>query len=514
YKAYSLRLCRPVALKMLTAGRHASEASIVRFQNEAMLAARLQHPNIVPVFDAGEHEGNLYFAMGFVEGAGFKSLIDASTKEAVRDGVRVLARAARALDYAHKRGIVHRDVKPDNILVDLDGEPQLTDFGIAKNVEREVGLTKSGALLGTPAYMAPEQANPTKDKIGPLTDVYSLGATLYHLLTGRPPYKGESPLEILVDLIEKEPEPPQVAAKKAKRPPVDADLATICQKAMEKRASERYASAAALADDLEAWLDDRPIAARPIGATERLKKLVRRNRAAFVGLLVAFSTLMLLAVGFGVVLAVNIDRTSDSLRIIDHQAAVDQATTLERAITTNMKQGRADVVRELVSNLRGDPKLSRIEVVRVDKTLAYTDRSTQGAVQSRMASEKLRDWVKAKKPAMAPKLDMLMSVAVPAMQEMAAPKEPPRFDVDDATWRDLLAKGEMTSREEVIDGKKQLTLMKPIPNGEACQICHGWSGPDAEQPAWDKPAHAGDGYGYDDEAGPGFDPENKIRGVL
>jgi len=516
YKAYSLRLCRFVALKMLTSGRHASEAELVRFQNEAMLAARLSHPNIVPVFDSGEHEGNFYFVMAFVEGSGFGGVIDEKGPDALKRGVRILARVARALDYAHRKGIVHRDIKPDNVLVDADGEPHITDFGIAKNVQRAVSITKRGAMLGTPAYMAPEQANNVLDRIGPPADVYSLGATLYHHLTGRAPFTGDSALAILVQVLEKEPDSPRSVAKKERKRDLDPDLEVICLKAMEKAANQRYATAREMAEDLEAWLEDRPIAARPVGAAERLRKLVRRNRAAFVSLLAVFFTLVFIAVGFGVVMAFNISRTSDSLRANDTQAGIDQARTLERAIIANMKQGRPDVARELVEELRKDESISRIEVVRPNKTLAYRDRSTVQAVADAMRSA---DWAArmAKRENARGAVATASAEGIPRILKLSAEDSPPvKFVYDDAEWRRVLKQTEPVTVVEDVDGTPFLTVLKPIKNGQFCQTCHG----DVLKPE-EVEGGAASPYGDNalygkssaDESAP-YDPRNEIRAVL
>ncbi|TNF36965.1 MAG: serine/threonine protein kinase, partial [Deltaproteobacteria bacterium] len=527
YKAYSLRLCRFVALKMMTSGRHASEAELVRFQNEAMLAARLAHPNIVPVFDSGEHEGNFYFVMAFVEGRGFGDVIADGSDAGLRRGVALLAKVARALDYAHDKGIVHRDIKPDNILVDAHGEPHVTDFGIAKNVQREVSLTKRGAMLGTPAYMAPEQANNILDRVGPPADVYSLGATLYHHLTGRPPFDGPSPLAILVQVLEKEPDSPRQVAKKERKRDLDPDLEVICLKAMEKAADHRYASARAMAEDLEAWLGDRPIAARPVGSAERLRKLVRRNRAAFVASLAVFLTLIFIAVGFGVVMAFNISRTSDSLRANDTQAGIDQARTLERAIIANMKQGRPDVARELVEELRKDETISRIEVVRPNKTLAYRDRSTVDAITKAIRGPGWAERMASRENARAA-VATAAAEAIPRILALSAADTPPqRFEYDDAKWRDVLKQTEPVTVVEDIDGTPFLTVLKPIANGRFCQTCHGDVLSPEEVAGAGGSGYGGSGYGgggYGDGYGdrgygatagaPAWDPRNAIRAVL
>jgi len=480
YKAYSLKLCRFVAVKMMTSGRFASEAETIRFQNEAMLAARLEHPNIVPVYDTGEHEGHLYFVMAFVPGRGLGSLIkdeleakDANTREAILEaGVRALAKCARALEYAHQRGIVHRDIKPDNIIIDAEGEPHITDFGIAKNVQREVSLTKPGAIVGTPQYMAPEQVNSLTERIGPAADVYSLGATLYDLATGCRPFEHDNPIAILLAVLHSLPEPARAQAKKTLGRTLSPDLDLIIQKAMEKRAADRYANAAAMASDLEAYLEDRPVAARPIGAIERTKKLIRRNRAAFAMVVIAALTLITLAVGFGTVLAFNLSATSDSLRVQDTQAGHDQTATLERAITANMIEGRADVVRNLIQKLRESPDVSMMEVVRTDRTLAYSDAGTRNAVAKRIADPALRSAAIAKIPGFDTSLEMVESIAFKRID--AAPKtEGTSFQIDDATWKEVLNTRQPVARVEDINGVPHLTVLRPIPNGPTCQICHG-----------------------------------------
>jgi len=512
FLAYSLKLCRQVAVKMMTSGRFASEAEIVRFQNEAMLAARLEHPHIVPVYDSGEHDGNLYFVMGFVEGTGFGVIIDAqaTAKKAgeraefhLERGLKILAKSARALDFAHRRGIVHRDVKPDNIIVDAHDEPHVTDFGIAKNVQREISITKPGAIVGTPTYMAPEQANNIADRIGPAADVYSLGATLYHLATGRAPFEGPTALAILIAVLQKLPDPPKGVAKKTLGRDLPEDLETIILKAMEKRASDRYESARAFAEDLESYLADKPVSARPVGAGERLKKLLRRNRAAFAMAMVAVVTLVFMAVGFGTVLAFNLSRTSDTLWAQDEQSGRDQAATLERAIVANMVEGRADIVRSLVDKLRKDPKVTKIEVVRTDKTLAYIDDATRAAIGQRLIDPEVRRLISAKNPGFDKQIAMLESVAFANIDASVA-VDAPTFQYDDAKWRELLKQREAVAEVVDIDGVPHLTVLKPIPNGPTCQFCHG---PVVES--------AADANPYANMYGPkNPDPENRTRAVL
>ena len=472
YKAYSLRLCRMCALKVMIAGQHASAVEIVRFQNEAMLAARLQHPNIVAVFDAGEIDGQFFFVMEYVEGRSLTDLIQDNTEESLRIGLRAMAGVARALHYAHSKGIVHRDIKPDNILIDEQGQPHITDFGIAKSVEADANMTAAGALVGTPAYMSPEQMNGEIAAIGPLSDVYSAGATLYHLCAGRPPFMDSTPLALIAKALMDEPESPRDVARQGLQRDLPLDLETICLHAIEKKASDRYASAEALADDIEAHLEDRPISARPIGSAERLQKLIRRNRAAFVGAAVVFSTLLVVGLSFGIILAFNIQKTSDSLRSHDTRAAIDQAGTLATSIKVNMLQGRADVVRELVSGLCEDSKLSRVEVVRTDRTYAYTDLATRGQVAKRLADPDRFTRILEKWPALKNSLQEVQETAFVNI-DANEKADSGLYDYERSAWNDLLKAAETVTRTERVGGEPMLTVLQPLENGEQCQACHG-----------------------------------------
>jgi eukaryotic-like serine/threonine-protein kinase len=271
YKARQVSLKRTVALKMILAGDFSSPAMIQRFQTEAEAAARLEHPNIVPVFEIGAHEGHHYFSMGFVEGG---SLTRAMTrgKFGSRRATELMMKVAQAVHHAHQRGILHRDLKPGNILLDATGEPHVADFGLAKLLEQDSALTQSFALMGTPSYMAPEQAAGEARQATTAVDIYSLGAIFYELLTGRPPFTGGSALEILVQAREREPAPLQSLS-----PEVDRDLGVICLKCLEKDPQRRYLSAAAFADDLDRWLSSEPIQARRTTLPERAWKWARRK---------------------------------------------------------------------------------------------------------------------------------------------------------------------------------------------------------------------------------------------
>jgi eukaryotic-like serine/threonine-protein kinase len=271
YKARQLSLNRPVALKMIKAARFASPDEVRRFQNESEAVARLDHPNILPVFEVGQYEDQHYFSMKLIAG---ESLDKRPTHylSDPRRAAELLWITAGAIHHAHQRGILHRDLKPANILVDAEGQPHVTDFGLAKRVEGDSDLTRSGAILGTPAYMAPEQASGKRGSVTTSTDVYGLGAIFYVLLTGKAPFGGDSVVDTLEQVRERLPEPPRKKNRHVPR-----DLEVICLKCLEKDARRRYASADALAGDLKRWLAGKPIMARPVGNAARFWMWCRRN---------------------------------------------------------------------------------------------------------------------------------------------------------------------------------------------------------------------------------------------
>jgi eukaryotic-like serine/threonine-protein kinase len=290
YRAEQTNLRREVALKMIRPSLLAGEREVARFRAEAEAAASLSHPNIVPIYEIGEHEGQHYYTMELVEGGTLARRMG-RLRERPREAVELLRKVALAIHAAHQRGILHRDLKPGNILVDEAGEPHVTDFGLAKQMEEDGGLTLSGQIMGTPNYMAPEQVAGGAG-LTTAADVHALGAILYEVLTGEPPYRGESVLEVLRQVVEDEPRAPRSMSGK-----VDRDLSTIALKCLRKDPRERYASAQGLANDLGCWLRGEPIGAREVGSWEKGVKWVRRKpyHAAAAGL----ALLLLLTFGIG-----------------------------------------------------------------------------------------------------------------------------------------------------------------------------------------------------------------------
>jgi TolB-like protein/Tfp pilus assembly protein PilF len=289
FRARQKSLNRTVALKVISLGQWASKAHLKRFRLEAEAAARLEHPGIVPIHEVGERDGSCYFSMKFVEGG---QLDEVAMREpmSIRRAVELIAKVAHTVHYAHEHGILHRDIKPGNILLDAKGEPHLTDFGLARLVESESSVTHTLDVLGTPSYMAPEQAVGNNAAVSSATDVYGLGAVLYQLLTYRPPFAGGATYETIKLLLDTEPRQPRLL-----NPKVDRDLSTICLKCLEKDPKHRYSSALGLAEDLERWLKHEPIQARRTGVFARGRKWVRRNPTS--ALLAA--SLVALAAGSG-----------------------------------------------------------------------------------------------------------------------------------------------------------------------------------------------------------------------
>jgi WD40 repeat protein/serine/threonine protein kinase len=377
FKARHLKLNRLVALKMLSDGSYAGADRLARFRVEAEAVARLQHPNIVQIYEVGEHDGLPYFAMEFVDGGNLARELN-GTPRAAKKAAALIETLARAIHYAHERNIVHRDLKPANILLsnvkcqmsnvknppdkalDLGHlTPKIADFGLAKRLDVEQGQTESGAIMGTAGYMAPEQAAGKSKAIGPAADVYSLGAILYEVLTGRPPFIGESTLDTLQQVLVADPVPPSRL-----QPRVPRDLETICLKCLQKEPKKRYGSALELAEDLSRFGNAQPIHARPVGAAERLWRWCRRNPTV-ASLLAAVATLLVAAATVATVAAVLFrqaqtlaedkagaeTRARDQLErsLYDNHIAV-----AERELTLNQDVDRAEqLLAECRPDLRG-----------------------------------------------------------------------------------------------------------------------------------------------------------------
>lgn len=294
YKARQRELNRTVALKLMVSGPLASPAEVRRFRGEATAAGTLQHSNVVAIHEVGEHEGRQFFSMDYVDGKSLSDIVRRTPLPAAR-AARYVKIIAEAVHYAHERGILHRDLKPHNVLIDQNDQPRITDFGLAKQIQVDSDLTVSGAVLGTPSYMPPEQAAGRRREIGPASDVYSLGAILYDSITGRPPFRADTPIDTLRQVLDAEPAPPRLLNRKVPR-----DLETICLKCLAKEKQQRYATARELAEDLERFLQGEPIRARPAGRTERLWRWARRKPT--VASLLSATAVLLLLMAFSAVL--------------------------------------------------------------------------------------------------------------------------------------------------------------------------------------------------------------------
>jgi WD40 repeat protein len=404
YRARQVSLGRTVALKMILAGDLASASDVQRFRNEAEAAALMDHPNIVPIYEVGARGGWHYFSMALVEGGSLAQLLGRGgwtmgTKDDCRRAARLIATVARAVHYAHQRGILHRDLKPGNVLLQAQGlqplgfEPLVTDFGLAKRLDEGSALTQTGAIVGTPGYMAPEQAAGKHRELTTAADVYGLGAILYELLTGRPPFRAENVLDTLLQVREAKPVRPW-----ALNPRVDADLETICLKCLEKEPGRRYASAEALADDLERWQRGEPVRARRTGLLERTWKWARRRPG--LALMAGFLAILLLAIlglGAGYVNAVVSMHEAQSQKAMAENL---RDMSLQSSDSASLRQAEAERARAAEAQLRSEAERQRgraefgLYVNRVmrahfewkDNSVARADQLLEACPQS------LRDW--------------------------------------------------------------------------------------------------------------------------
>jgi WD40 repeat protein/tetratricopeptide (TPR) repeat protein len=337
YRARQTRLNRLVALKMILSGAHAGDDDRRRFLAEAEAVARLQHPNIVQIHEIGEADGNPFFSLEFCPGGSLAAKL-AGTPLPPQEAARLVGVLARAVQAAHEAGVVHRDLKPANVLLLADGTPKITDFGLAKKLDGAAGQTASGAVLGTPSYMAPEQAGGKTREVGPAADVYALGAILYECLTGRPPFRAATPLDTVLQVLSEEPVPPSRLL-----PGLPRDLETVCLKCLHKDPARRYASAAALADDMRRFQGGEPIQARPVGALERGWRWCRRNRAVAASLAAVAAALLL---GTAVATHFAIQSAGNEARALEQSdragASARQAADRER----DARQALADLEAE------------------------------------------------------------------------------------------------------------------------------------------------------------------------
>jgi len=361
YKAREIKLQRLVALKMILAGSHAGPNELQRFQTEARAVAKLQHPNIVQIYDINEQDEHWYFSLEFIEGGNLTSKIG-GTPQRPRKAAQMVEVLARAMYYAHEHNIVHRDLKPANILLTADDIPKITDFGVAKQLDSEQGQTRSGAIVGTPSYMAPEQARGQTKVVGPAADIYSLGALLYEMLTGRPPFKGETPVDTLFQVAYEEPSPPSRL-----QPQVPHDLEVICLKCLEKDPDRRYLTAQALANDLARFLADEPILARPLTAGELSWRWVKRHKAKTA--MAAALLIAIAGVGAGVIRSQN----SNQHRVKEKEKfTLDLAKELKTIVEGKAWETTPRLVSDIRANLASDSELAPIRT-EVEEELQVVD---------------------------------------------------------------------------------------------------------------------------------------------
>jgi serine/threonine-protein kinase len=397
YKARQTGLQRLCALKMILGGAHATSEAATRFLTEAAAIAKLQHPNIVQIYHIGEADGLPFFELEFVPGGSLEKSLD-GTPWSPKKAADMAEKLALAMGEAHRQGIVHRDLKPGNVLLTRDGSPKITDFGLAKAMDSETGVTRTESILGSPSYMAPEQAEGRTKEASPETDVYALGAILYELITGRPPFRGATLLETLEHVKHAEPVPPSRLV-----PNVPRDLETICLKCLSKEPEKRYRTADELAGELRSFLDDKPIKARPISRPARAVRWCRRNPrdAALVGLL----TLLPFILAFGASFAAyrisrERDRAEEQRKIADQQKQIAErnegiakanAEEARKAQAEATKQANLalntiyDVVTKAEENLRPRAEMGALRKELLELAMKNLDQIARDATNSKLA---------------------------------------------------------------------------------------------------------------------------------
>jgi len=384
YKARHQKLNRLVALKMILAGSHAGAADLARFQTEAEAIARLQHPNIVQVHEIGEHEGKPFFSLEFCGGGSLAQKLGGTPLPA-REAAELLETLARAMQAAHDQDIIHRDLKPANVLLTKKGVPKITDFGLAKKLD-EAAQTQSGAVMGTPSYMAPEQAAGESSVVGPLADVYTLGAILNECLTGRPPFKAATSLETILQVTMDEPVPPSQLQSKTPK-----DLETICLKCLQKKPEKRYDTATHLADDLGRFLRGEPIHARPVGRVERCWRWCRRNPVVTALLGTVAATLILgtaVAWGFALRAEANAEQAEiNAKQAMENEKQADANAKLAEANLVTADQERAKAL-EARDNAEKQWKRAENEKKLADIAMQLAQRETKRAEENYTKSER------------------------------------------------------------------------------------------------------------------------------
>ena len=345
YRARQVSLNRLVALKTIRRGNFASEEEVQRFQTEAKMVATLDHPNIVPIFDVGHKDGQHYYSMALVDGESLAEQLRRGPFDA-KAAAQICYELAVAIHYAHTRGIIHRDLKPSNILIDSNNKPRITDFGLAKQIQAESDLTRTGQVLGTPAFMPPEQADNARGDATERSDVYALGAVLYAMLTGRPPFQAQDPVATIREVLDSDPVLPRRLNGQ-----IPVDLETICLQCLAKEPARRYASAEALANDLQRFIEKRPILAKPLSRPERLARWCRRNPSLATAVFVILVILLASTAG-AFWYAVELAELAESEVAAKHTAVREQSRSLAASGVLRLQEGDTSGLHDLVDSLQ------------------------------------------------------------------------------------------------------------------------------------------------------------------